>query len=242
MAWGEKADKKVTAEMDAEYGQICKITPESIARMAGSQGDRDEAIAAMTDINKETDKAKRIMRFKKKMSTLSAGAQSVLKKAAGMMTALMLAVLLAGPARAAYAVPQGDWLAPQKQSWYAAAWEDLKANSSLNLGQNIAYGWVGDFVYGKNLTGFKHSIYNYRFIHLEYGAMFQIGETRTITHSPMHHTIGPSIYIRPFVNWALIPDDFIMLKQLYIGPVSGYDLHRWTGGIQVHLPFTVLNE
>ncbi len=118
------------------------------------------------------------------------------------------------------------------ESWPKAMWNDLKANSSVNLGTNISYGSVHDFVYGDTYTGAKTSLWNWRTIHLEYGFM-----QRVDGDSPVSHSLGASVYLQPLLNWAFIPEKWIAVKQIYVGPVVLYDKYLWRGGVQLHLQF-----
>lgn len=137
------------------------------------------------------------------------------------------------------------WLAMggyARAGWVGNAWGDLKANSKNNLGSNLAFGCIQDFVYGRSYTGFKTSVYSYRELHLEYGAMLRIYKGKPIASGIVNHTLGISIYVQPFLRWAYIPKKYVLIKNLYIGPVVGYNLHRWTAGLQIHLPFADLDH
>jgi len=111
-------------------------------------------------------------------------------------------------------------------------WNDLKANSSVNLGTNIAVGSFHDFVYGDTMLGGKSSIYSYRFMHLEIGMA-----KRPDKRGPIIFTVGTAAYLQPLLKIALIPDKWVLIKQLYVGPFAGYDFHIWRAGMQAHFAF-----
>lgn len=118
------------------------------------------------------------------------------------------------------------------EAWYSKAWNDLKDNSEVILGENLAYGVCYDLTFKETLHGAKMSIYRYRKIHLEYGALTVMDKPKPFTHS-----LGFSLYLQPFLNWAVIPEKWKNIKNLYFGPVAGYDLHYWKGMIQLHHEF-----
>lgn len=118
------------------------------------------------------------------------------------------------------------------ESWPTKLWNDLKEHSSVNLGTNISYGSIHDFVYGDTYTGAKTSLWSWRAIHLEYGFM-----QRVDGGSPVSHSLGASVYLQPFLSWAFIPEKWVAVKQIYAGPVVMYDKYLWRAGIQIHLQF-----
>ncbi len=194
----------------------------------------------MAAIKKNTDKAEALKAFNDKMGKLSAGAKKALNTAAGIAAALAIMFILAGPAKATVydqlaAVSGTAWMSTpnnafitEHKSWISRIWEDVKDNSHLNLGTDIAYGAGHDFINGKNYRGGIFSIYNYRKLHLEYGLL------DPFKNGPVSHSIGSGIRIQPFINWARIPDQYKAIKQMYINTSTRYDLHHWGFMLLVH--------
>lgn len=120
------------------------------------------------------------------------------------------------------------------ESWPVRMWKDVQENSSVNLGDNVAWASYHDFVYGDTLTGMKSSLWNYRWFHLEYGMAQRVDGT-----PPMSHTLGAGIYLQPLLKWAAVPKKWEAIKKIVVGPFTGYDFRRWRAGIQAHLMFSL---
>lgn len=123
------------------------------------------------------------------------------------------------------------------EPWYKVMWTDINEHSNVNLGKNVAWGYGHDFISGKNYQGGIFSIWQYRFFHIEYGLLDVVREK-----GPISHTLGGSVYVKPFIKWARIPDDYIAIKQLYIGGSARYDLHRWGVLLLAHLTFGLSSD
>lgn len=127
--------------------------------------------------------------------------------------------------------------ASRAESWPKVIWNDLQENSSFNLGTNVAAGVAYDFTFRRIKVGAITSIYNWRKLHLEYGALMDKEDGSL----PVTHSIGVSFRLRPFLNMK-IPDKYVAIKNLHIGSACGYDLHHFSGLLQFHWPFGGLDE
>lgn len=137
------------------------------------------------------------------------------------MRKLLVAILLVGLTTPAFS-----------EIFLGKMWRDLKAHSEIDLGKKIAYGSLHDFVYGDTLLGLKAFLCHYRKLQFEAGAT-----QRVDGQSPVMYTFGASVALQPFLKPITLPEDYKLLRSLYVGPFVGYDLHRWRGGLQIHLPW-----
>ena len=127
--------------------------------------------------------------------------------------------------------------ASRAESWPKVIWNDLQENSSFNLGTNVAVGAAYDFTFRRVKVGVITSIYNWRKLHLEYGAL----KDKEDGSLPVTHSLGVSFRLRPFLKMN-IPDKYVAVKNLHIGLACGYDLYHFSGLLQVHWPFGGLKK
>lgn len=118
------------------------------------------------------------------------------------------------------------------KAWPVKMWEDVKAHSSIDAGKGIAYGSLHDFVYGDTMLGLKAFLFHYRQFYLEAGVT-----QRVDGKNPVTYIFGLSVHLQPFLKPIKLPDEYTILRSLYLGPWVGYDLHVWRAGLQVHLPW-----
>ncbi len=97
--WGDEG-AKTKERREKEVGKVGQISDDAIEKATSDPKEREELKEARAAINKNTDKAEQIKAFNDKVKGLSAGAKKALETAAKLAAALMVAVLLAGPAKA----------------------------------------------------------------------------------------------------------------------------------------------